>query len=175
MTLSAILARRTLSVSVKSFPVQTTIGNSRRSGSWRMFSISSKPEMSGNRKSRITQSNLLSRKASKRSRSRCRRRNFNVIVTQQFDDALALDLVVFNDQQAAPARLRVFDTRSKAFFSSPVVAGLMRYEKCAVPEALQALLLDADDLYRDMPRRGILFQMVQHGPAEHIRQENIER
>ena len=37
-----------------------------------------------------------------------------------------------------------------------------------------ALLLDRDDLHGNVPGGGVELQIIQHGPAEHVRQEDIE-
>jgi hypothetical protein len=54
------------------------------------------------------------------------RRDLYACVVEQLDDALALDLVVLDDEQAAVAGLSIIRTRSKAFFNSSVVAGLIK-------------------------------------------------
>ncbi len=38
-----------------------------------------------------------------------------------------------------------------------------------------AVLIERDDLHRDVPGGGILLQLAQHGPAQHVGQEHIER
>ena len=45
----------------------------------------------------------------------------------------------------------------------------------AVREAVLPLLLDREHLHRDVPRRRIELQVVQHRPAEHVGQEDVER
>ena len=45
----------------------------------------------------------------------------------------------------------------------------------AALETVLALLLDRQDLHRDVARRGVLLQLVEHRPAEHVRQEHIQR
>ena len=71
--------------------------------------------MSGSRKSRIRQSNLAFAQGFQSFRAGSRRGNFHVLVIEQFDDALTLDLVVFDDQQAALARLRVLHDPVESF------------------------------------------------------------
>ena len=44
-----------------------------------------------------------------------------------------------------------------------------------VREAVLALLVDGDDLHRDMTRGRVELEIVQHRPAEHVGQEDIER
>ena len=38
-----------------------------------------------------------------------------------------------------------------------------------------AVLVERDDLHRDVPRQRIVLELAQHGPAEHVRQEHVER
>ena len=37
-----------------------------------------------------------------------------------------------------------------------------------------ALLFHGNDLNRDVPRERVLFQMAQHRPPEHVRQEDVQ-
>ena len=47
--------------------------------------------------------------------------------------------------------------------------------ECAARQAVLPLFLDGEDLHRDVTRRGVALEMVEHRPAEHIGQEYIER
>ncbi len=38
-----------------------------------------------------------------------------------------------------------------------------------------ALLFQANDLYRDVTRDWVQLELIQHGPAEHVRQKDIKR
>ena len=38
-----------------------------------------------------------------------------------------------------------------------------------------AVLVQRDDLHRDVPRQRIVLELAQHGPAQHVRQEHVER
>ena len=38
-----------------------------------------------------------------------------------------------------------------------------------------AFFLDRDDLHRDVPRDRIELEVVQHGPAQHVGQEDVQR
>ena len=42
-------------------------------------------------------------------------------------------------------------------------------------QSVLPLFLDRQHLHRDVPRGRIELQVVEHGPAEHVRQEDIER
>ena len=37
------------------------------------------------------------------------------------------------------------------------------------------VLVEGDDLHRNVPRRRILLELAQHGPSEHVGQEHVER
>ena len=41
-------------------------------------------------------------------------------------------------------------------------------------ESLQALLLDTDDLHRNVARERVLLEVIQYCPAEHVRKKNIQ-
>ena len=41
-------------------------------------------------------------------------------------------------------------------------------------ETLQTFFFDADDLHRNMARCGILLELIQNRPAQHVRQEYVE-
>src|SRR5262249_53887501 len=47
--------------------------------------------------------------------------------------------------------------------------------KGAALESVLTLVLDGEDLYRDMARLGVAFQLIEYRPAQHVRQEHIER
>ncbi len=38
-----------------------------------------------------------------------------------------------------------------------------------------AVLVERDDLHRDVPGQRIVLELAQHGPAQHVRQEHVER
>ena len=45
----------------------------------------------------------------------------------------------------------------------------------AALEAVLALLFDGEHLHGDVPRGRIVLELVEHGPAQHVGQEHIER
>ena len=47
--------------------------------------------------------------------------------------------------------------------------------KGAVGQAVLALLVERDDLHRNVPRERIELELVEHRPAEHVGQEDVER
>ena len=38
-----------------------------------------------------------------------------------------------------------------------------------------AVFVERDDLHRNVPRQRVVLQLAQHGPAQHVRQEDVER
>ena len=42
-------------------------------------------------------------------------------------------------------------------------------------QSVMPILIHGQHLHRNVAGRGILLQMVEHGPAEHVRQGDIER
>ena len=51
----------------------------------------------------------------------------------------------------------------------------MRYENAPVLEAVLALFLDGEDLHRECGGSRVALQLVEDRPAEHVRQEDVER
>ena len=45
----------------------------------------------------------------------------------------------------------------------------------AARKAVLAVLVERDDLHRDVPRERILLELAEHGPAQHVGQEHVER
>ena len=84
--------------------------------------------------------------------------------------------VVLDDQQPLARAAAVKSLmRSNAASRPSVVARLDQERERAVLEAVLALLLDRDDLHRDVARRRIVLELVEHRPAEHVGQEDVER
>ena len=45
----------------------------------------------------------------------------------------------------------------------------------AARQRVLAVLVERDDLDRNVPRQRIVLELAQHGPAQHVRQEHVER
>ena len=103
------------------------------------------------------------------------RHQFDIVVVQQFHDRTALDVVVLHDQQSLRAR--------RGELLEPVECGLQavggrlldEIGERTVRQAVLPLLFQSDDLDRDVARHGIELELIEHRPAEHIGQEDIER
>src|SRR6202034_1308573 len=100
---------------------------------------------------------------------------FYIVGTQQLGDALALGFIVFHQQQPLSARLGVaFDAR-KGILQAFGGGRLLHERKGAARQTMMAILVQGDDLHRNVPGAGILFELAQYRPAKHVGQENIER
>ena len=53
--------------------------------------------------------------------------------------------------------------------------GLGDKRECTARQAMMPVFIQGEHLHRNVPRAGILLQMVQHRPAQHVGQEDIER
>ena len=106
---------------------------------------------------------------------RCRRYDLDVVVTEQFADAHLLGVIVLDDQQAFTPRPRIFldprDRRLHAFGRRR----LGHERERAARQRVLAILVERDDLHRNVPGQRILLELAQHGPAEHVGQEHVER
>src|SRR6185437_9745828 len=47
--------------------------------------------------------------------------------------------------------------------------------KCAARQRMLAVLVQRDDLNRDMTRQWIVLELTQDRPTQHVRQEDVER
>ena len=94
---------------------------------------------------------------------------------QQLDDALALDVVVLDDQQPLLVRRDVGLDAIERLLEILGRARLDQIRERAVRQAVLPLLLDRQHLHRNVPRRRIELQVVEHRPAEHVGQEHVER
>ena len=87
----------------------------------------------------------------------------------------ALDVVVLDDQQPLGARGgEVLDPVERGF---QALGGgrLDEVGEGAVRQAVLALFFQRDDLHRDVARGRVELELVEHRPAEHVGQEDIER
>ncbi len=104
-----------------------------------------------------------------------RRHDVDIVAAQQLRDAEPLGGVVLDHQQAAATRRgEILDARERLLQS--VGAGRLAQEgERAARQTVLAILIESNDLHRDVARRGVLLELAQHAPAQHVGQENIER
>src|SRR5205085_2336814 len=99
----------------------------------------------------------------------------DVVMPQKLGDAARLGGVVFDNQEALAAWLYVvLDPRQRGL---EVLrrAWLVDKGEGAAGEPVLAVLVERDDLHRDVSRCRVLLQLAQHGPAQHVGQEDVER
>ena len=132
--------------------------------------------MSGSRRSTTQQSKGRSRSASSASapvpdarRSRCRRGRGARRCSRA---RVSLSSMTSSRFMCGPT----YDlSLSNALSSSPGGRRLHQVGERAVREAVLPLLLDGEHLHRDVARARVELEVVEHRPAEHVRQEDVER
>jgi len=98
----------------------------------------------------------------------------HVTVTNQLDGAVALDFVVFDEQQIFD---RPFDelAQSDECLGQPALDDRFGdRRKRAMLEAEVAGVVSGNDQHGNMPRRRIIFQPIEHAPAIDIRETDIQ-
>ncbi len=103
------------------------------------------------------------------------RRDLDVVEADQLGDAHLLGRIVLDHQQLANARRGEFLDAVERRLQPLGGRGLVHEGERAALQAVLALFLDGEDLHRDVTRRGVALQLVEHRPAEHVRQEHVER
>ena len=98
-----------------------------------------------------------------------------VVVAEQLLDAHLLGGVVLDDQQPlAPrrgVRLDSLDGGLQAFGRRRLGDERER----AARQSVLPILVERDDLHGNVARLGILLQLAEHRPSEHVGQEHVER
>ena len=99
----------------------------------------------------------------------------DVVALDQRLDAELLGLVVLDDQQLAHARLDE-GLDALEYVGEALAGGRLGHEReRAALQAVLALLFHGEHLHGDVARLRIVLQVVEHGPAQHVGQEYIER
>ena len=101
--------------------------------------------------------------------------DLDVVVAEQFADAHLLGLVVLDDQQALAARLREFLDPRQRLGDAFARRRLGDEGEGAARQPVLAVLVERDDLHRDMPGQRVLLELAEHVPAQHVGQEHVER
>ena len=140
-----------------------------------MVSSTSKPDMSGSFRSSTTQSTWSRAQLRERLGPGFRGADLDVLVAQQLGDALALVLIVLDEQQALAPRSRVALDAREGLLESLGGGGLLHERKRAAREAVMPVLVERHDLHGNVPGRRILLELAQDRPAEHVGQEDVER
>ncbi len=145
------------------------------SGSACIFSSSSKPVMSGSRRSSTTQSNgrFCSASSASRpsppSRSRCRRSR-----AARRSRRRSISLSSTTSSRLLRGAVKSL-MRSNAVSRPSVVERLDEVGECAVRKPVLPLLFQGDDLHRDVARGRVELELIEHRPTEHVGKEDVER
>ena len=101
--------------------------------------------------------------------------DLDIVVAEQFGDAHPLGRIVFHDQQAFPPRLRILLDACERGLDALGRRGLGDKGERSARQGVLAIFVKRDDLNRNMPGQRVLLELAQHRPAQHVRQEHIER
>ena len=99
----------------------------------------------------------------------------NIVVAQQLPDTQLLGGVVFHHQQPLAARRGVFLDPGQGRLQALGRRGLGHEGERAARQAVLPVFVQRQHLHRDVPRGRVLLQMAEHGPAQHIGQEHVQR
>ena len=94
---------------------------------------------------------------------------------QQLRNAHLLGPVVLDHQQALASRLRVFLDAGESRLHAFGGGRLGDEGERTAGETVLAILVQGDDLHRDVPRQRVLLELAEHGPAQHVGKEYVER
>src|SRR6185312_9132339 len=87
----------------------------------------------------------------------------------------SLRRIVLNDEETLLAGRGVFLDPDERFADPFGRRWLVDEGKRAARERMLLVLVEGDDLHRDVTRERVLLQLAENGPAEHVGQEHIER
>ena len=102
-------------------------------------------------------------------------RDLHVVVPDQLLDAHALGRVVLDDEKLARARLGETLDAVERRLDAVGRERLVEVGERAALQTVLALLFDGADLHGDVAGFRVLLQLGQHGPAQHVGQEYVER
>ena len=95
-------------------------------------------------------------------------------MAEQLGDAHLLGRIVLDHQQPLAARLAYSLMRASAASHALGRRRLGDERESAARKPVLAVLVERDDLHRNMPRQRVLLELAEHGPAEHVGQEHVE-
>ena len=131
--------------------------------------------MSGRRRSSTTQSQGFSLQRAQRFAAGTGIDDLDVVMAEQFADAHLLGLIVLDDQQALAARLGEFLDARERLVDAFARRRLVDEGEGAAGQPVLAILVERDDLHRNMPGQRVLLELAEHVPAQHVGQEHVER
>ena len=83
--------------------------------------------------------------------------------------------IVFHNEQAFAAGSGIFLDSVQSGIETFGCSGLGDEGEGSARQAVLAIFVEGQHLDGDVAGGGILLQVVQHGPTQHVRQENVER
>ena len=101
--------------------------------------------------------------------------NLDVVVAKQFRDTEQLGRIILDHKQTFAPRSRIFLDASERGLNAFRRRRLGDERECAAREAMVLVLVERDDLYGDMTRQRILFELAQDAPTQHVGQKNVKR
>ena len=173
--LRAMVCSWASSLADNSRPVNTTTGTSASAASLRMHSSTSKPDMSGSRRSSTTQSQAPCAQDLQRLPAGAGIHDLDVVMAEQLADAHLLGGVVLDHQQAPAARLREVLDLAQGVGDAFARRRLGDEGERAAREPVLAIFVERDDLHGDMAGERVLLELAEHIPAQHVGQEDVER
>ena len=96
-------------------------------------------------------------------------------MAQQFGDGHLLHGVVFDHQQSLAPRSRIIPDLRYGLLDAFCRRRLGHEGEGAAREAMLPVFVQGHDLNGDVADEGVVLQLAEHVPAQHIGQENIER
>ena len=96
-------------------------------------------------------------------------------MAEQFADAHLLGRIVLDNQQALSPRLGKLLDAGQRVVDALARRRLVDERERAARQAVLTVLVERDDLHRNMPRQRILLELAEHVPAQHVGQEHVER
>jgi hypothetical protein len=103
------------------------------------------------------------------------RHDLDVVMPQELGDAEPLGGVVLDHEEPTAAPARIFLDARQRLLEPFLVGGLGDEGEGAARQAVLAVLVEGEDLHGDVARRRVLLELAQHRPAQHVRQEHVER
>ena len=101
--------------------------------------------------------------------------NIYILVSEQFLNTKLFARIVLYNKQALATRRSIFFDAGEGGIQFVGSRWFVHIGERAAGQAMLAILIHRQHLNRNVPHRGVLFEVVENGPSQHIRQENIER
>src|SRR6516225_1569745 len=101
--------------------------------------------------------------------------DFDIVVVQKFADRELLGGIVLDNEEALAARFGIFLDLRKRGTDAFGRCRLVDERERPAGQRVLPILIQGNDLDRDVPRQWIVLELAQHSPAKHVRQEYVER